>query len=239
MLDFLISPITINMPFIIIIAAFYVLINIRFHHHFLLRWIHFIPILLHEFGHAIFCQLTGGHVKDIVVVTSRRERNMTERTGFAITATRGKFNQFMTLIGGYLFPPIILLISILCINYRYPVIFWFILMLIFIYYLFKTSRKWLPFAILIIILTFSYFMWRQPAYQYDLLNDFIYQLMIAVLLADTLLTSRTLTQVYFNGHPGWDGAALSRLTRIPAFIYYFFFIIVNIGSLYLALWLLF
>ncbi|WP_165980697.1 M50 family metallopeptidase [Macrococcus carouselicus] len=239
MLDFLVSPIAINPWLIISIALIYALINLRYRHHFLLRWIHFIPTLLHEFGHALFCQLTGGKVEDIVIVTSRHERRETRRTGFAVTTTRGNFNQFMTVLGGYLFPPLMLIAGILCLQYSYPVIFWTLLIIVFSYYFLKTSRKWLPLIITIVLATFIYFLTAHPQYQYELMNDIIYQLITSVLLADTLLSSLTITAVYFKEHhPDWDGALLGRMTRLPVFIYYLLFIAVHLGALYVAIQLI-
>ena len=240
MFDFLISPVTLYPWFIIGIAILYTLINIRFQQHFLLRWIHIIPTLLHEFGHALFCQLTGGKVDDIVIVTSRYERKATGRAGYAVTRTRHAFNQFMTIIGGYLFPPLMLLTGILSLQYQQPVIFWLTLIAIFSYYFVKTSRKWLPLIVMIVVGTFTYFMIVHPQYQYILLNDITYQLILAVLLADTVLTSITISALYFRErNQTWDGALLGQMTRCPVFIYYLLFLSVHLIALYTALALIF
>jgi len=239
MFDFFLSPITLYPWFIIGIAIFYTLINIRFQQHFLLRWIQIIPTLLHEFGHALFCQLTGGKVEDIVIVTSRYERQTTGRTGYAVTRTSRAFNQFMTIIGGYLFPPMMLLTGILSLQYRQPIVFWLTLITVFSYYLMKTSRKWLPLAVLIIVGTFMYFMMINPQYQHTVLNDIIYQLILAVLLADTILTSFTISALYFRDrNQTWDGALLSQVTRLPVFIYYLLFLSAHLASFYTAMQLL-
>ncbi|ULG72111.1 M50 family metallopeptidase [Macrococcus brunensis] len=239
MFDFLLSPITLYPWFIIGIAIFYTLINIRFQQHFLLRWIHIIPTLLHEFGHALFCQLTGGKVEDIIIVTSRYERKTTGRAGYAVTRTKHAFNQFMTMIGGYLFPPMMLLTGILSLQYHQPVIFWLTLIMIFTYYFIKTSRKWLPLIVLIVLGTFMYFMMANPQYQYTLLNDIIYQLILAVLLADTILTSFTISALYFHDrNQTWDGALLGQMTRLPVFIYYLLFLSAHLAALYAAVQLL-
>lgn len=225
-------------PWLILLLTipYLVLMNQSYRYTYLNIFSH-LPTLLHEFGHALFCQLTDGNVRDIVIVTSTTERNTTHRAGYTITETRGSFNQFFTMIGGYLFPPLMLLFSIAAAEQNVPSLFWMIFLVIFIYYLIKTSRKLMPLLILIISSAIIYL--SQALHISIAINDvysFMYHTVISILLADTLIATLTITQVYFKDKNNeWDGAQLSRLTHLPTFFYYLLFTAVHLTALYYSL----
>ena len=56
--------------------------------------LNYIPVLTHEFGHVLFNKLAGGRAKDLVIVTSPRERQQTLQQGFAITQSRHLAGQW-------------------------------------------------------------------------------------------------------------------------------------------------
>ena len=58
--------------------------------------LNYIPVLTHEFGHVLFNKLAGGRAKDLVIVTSPRERQQTLQQGFAITQSRHLAGQWLT-----------------------------------------------------------------------------------------------------------------------------------------------
>lgn len=228
------TQITLNPLLILIISFIYFALSIYFYRSnlFLLHVIRFIPVLFHEFGHAFACQLTGGKVHDIVIVASRKEQQQTNRSGYAITETKPGMNTFITLISGYLMTPAILFIAILCLMYGAVILFWIMLMLIYIYYFVKTSRKVLPLMMLILFIGTSYFLKTYyPMIRFELVS-YLYHFIIAILFADLIITLRTITLVYFQGNINWDGAQLSKVTRIPAFLYLSFFIGIHIAAIY-------
>ncbi len=92
---------------------------------------------------VMYClmKLAGGRAKDLVIVTSPRERQQTLQQGFAITQSRHLAGQWLTTIGGYFMPPIMLLIGLALSHYQIPSFFIFTYLLIFIYFLILTSRK--------------------------------------------------------------------------------------------------
>lgn len=229
------QPATFHPILIVAAACVYIILALQLSHRStLLLWISYLPTLLHEFGHVLFCVMTGGKVKDIVIVARMPERIQTSRQGYAVTVTQGSFNQFMTTVGGYLFPPLMMMLSIMLLYYERPIFFWIALLFIFIYYCIKTSRKLLPAIIIIFFGIIIYYVGRHPGTaQY---TGILYHIIAGILLADTLLVIRTISLVYFKDHSTeWDGAVLSRLTRIPVFFYYLLFIIFNIMAGYWAI----
>lgn len=194
-------------------------------------WLSYLPTLLHEFGHALICQLTGGKVSDIVIVTRRAERLATGRNGYAVSHTTSGWNRFATFIAGYLFPPFFLIIGVYCVSNAWSFVFWLSLGIVFLYYFVKTSRKILPFIVMLIIAGGSYLYYQHPdVVSIWVVGDWIIYIVLGVLLADTILSSYTMTIIYFQGNTSWDGAMLSRLTRLPVFVYYLLFMIVQLGS---------
>lgn len=79
-------------------------------------YLNYIPVLTHEFGHVLFNKISGGRAKDLVIVTRPSERLQTMQQGYAITQSKGLIGQFITTLGGYIMPPLMLLIGLsLCV----------------------------------------------------------------------------------------------------------------------------
>lgn len=223
-----------NPSLILFTAAAYIVLFLYFHgkKHIFIRWFQFLPVLLHEFGHAITCQLTGGQVKDIVIVTRRKEQMSTRRSGYAITATKPGFNTFATLIAGYMMPPVILGIALICVYYHLTYLFWGLLIFIFVYYLMETSRKLLPLCVSFILCGILYVSLHTEQDFLLILPSIAYHIIIAILFGDLFITVRTLIVLYFQKNNDWDGAQLSRLTRIPVFFYLIFFVGLYSAAIY-------
>lgn len=194
-------------------------------------WLSYLPTLLHEFGHALICQLTGGKVSDIVIVKRRAERLATGRNGYAVSHTTSGWNRFATFIAGYLCPPLFLIIGVFCLSRAWQIGFCILLGFVFLYYFVKTSRKIFPFVMMLLIAVGCYLYYQHPdVVSIWVVGDWIIYIVLGVLLADTILSSYTMTIIYFQGNTSWDGAMLSRLTRLPVFVYYLLFMIVQLGS---------
>lgn len=89
--NFFNTTIQLNIYVIVIVAACYIAIH-QYRHKPVLNSLdvilNYIPVLTHEFGHVLFNKLAGGRAKDLVIVTSPRERQQTLQQGFAITQSR-------------------------------------------------------------------------------------------------------------------------------------------------------
>ena len=161
--NFITTTIQLNIYLILVIGLLYVIIHYYRNkgvNAFLDIYLNYIPVL-HEFGHVLFNKLAGGKAKDLVIVTSPRERKVTSQQGYAITQSKGYLGQFITTIGGYLMPPLMFLTGLVSIHYQYPSIFITIYLFIFIYYLFITSRKLSPLIVIILISSLLYLVFKQ------------------------------------------------------------------------------
>ncbi len=161
--NFFNTTIQLNIYIIVIVAACYIAIH-QYRHKPVLNYLdvilNYIPVLTHEFGHVLFNKLAGGRAKDLVIVTSPRERQQTLQQGFAITQSRHLAGQWLTTIGGYFMPPIMLLIGLASSHYQIPSFFIFTYLLIFIYFLILTSRKGSPIVVITLISIMLYFIWQ-------------------------------------------------------------------------------
>ena len=99
--NFITTTIQLNIYLILVIGLLYLIIHYyryKGFNAFLDIYLNYIPVLTHEFGHVLFNKLVGGKAKDLVIVTSPRERNVTSQQGYAITQSKGYLGQFITTI---------------------------------------------------------------------------------------------------------------------------------------------
>ncbi|MCE4962737.1 M50 family peptidase [Staphylococcus haemolyticus] len=236
--NFFTTIITLNIYLIIIIAIIYIMIHQNRHrqiNQYLDVYLNYIPVLTHEFGHVLFNKLSGGRAKDLVIVTRPSERLQTMQQGYAITQSKGLIGQFITTLGGYVMPPIMLLIGISVAHYGHPSLFLVSYIFIFIYYLVLTSRKLSPIVVLIILIALLYFLVQhdnQMMFYY--LVVLLYHLILGVLLGEVLQSSWTIFKLTFQRpRPSWDGSTLSEITHIPTIIYSTIWIAINLFAIYL------
>ncbi|EJE12478.1 M50 family metallopeptidase [Staphylococcus epidermidis] len=238
--NFITTTIQLNIYLILVIGLLYLIIHYyryKGFNAFLDIYLNYIPVLTHEFGHVLFNKLVGGKAKDLVIVTSPRERNVTSQQGYAITQSKGYLGQFITTIGGYLMPPLMFLTGLVSIYYQYPSIFITIYLLIFIYYFFITSRKLSPLIVIILISSLLYLVFRQDHqwFIYDIVT-LSYHFILGVLLGEILQSSWTIFRLTFQRpKPSWDGSALTEITRVPTFIFSLVWIVFNFYTVYLLI----
>ena len=238
--NFITTTIQLNIYLILVIGLLYLIIHYyryKGFNAFLDIYLNYIPVLTHEFGHVLFNKLVGGKAKDLVIVTSPRERNVTSQQGYAITQSKGYLGQFITTIGGYLMPPLMFLTGLVSIHYQYPSIFITRYLLIFIYYFFITSRKLSPLIVIILISSLLYLVFRQDHqwFIYDIVT-LSYHFILGVLLGEILQSSWTIFRLTFQRpKPSWDGSALTEITRVPTFIFSLVWILFNFYTVYLLI----
>ena len=232
--NFITTTIQLNIYLILVIGLLYVIIHYYRNkgvNAFLDIYLNYIPVLTHEFGHVLFNKLAGGKAKDLVIVTSSRERKVTSQQGYAITQSKGYLGQFITTIGGYLMPPLMFLTGLVSIHYQYPSIF------ITIYYFFITSRKLSPLIVIILISSLLYLVFKQDHqwFIYDIVT-LSYHFILGVLLGEILQSSWTIFRLTFQRpKPSWDGSALTEVTRVPTFIFSLVWILFNFYTVYLLI----
>lgn len=238
--NFITTTIQLNIYLILVIGLLYVIIHYYRNkgvNAFLDIYLNYIPVLTHEFGHVLFNKLAGGKAKDLVIVTSPRERKVTSQQGYAITQSKGYLGQFITTIGGYLMPPLMFLTGLVSIHYQYSSIFITIYLFIFIYYLFITSRKLSPLIVIILISSLLYLVFKQDHqwFIYDIVT-LSYHFILGVLLGEILQSSWTIFRLTFQRpKPSWDGSALTKVTRVPTFIFSLVWILFNLYTVYLLI----
>lgn len=236
--NFFTTVIDLKLYLIMIIAIIYIIIHQNRHHQlnqYLDVYLNYIPVLTHEFGHVLFNKLSGGRAKDLVIVTRPSERLQTMQQGYAITQSKGTLGQIITTLGGYIMPPVMLLIGLSAAYYGHPSLFLTAYIIIFVYYFILTSRKLSPIIVLIILIAVLYFLLHhenQATLYYLVL--FIYHLILGVLLGEVLQSSWTIFKLTFQKpSPSWDGQTLADMTHIPTVFYSILWIAINFYSLYL------
>lgn len=236
--NFFTTTFNLNIYLIVIIAILYIFIHHNRQHtlnQYLDIYFNYIPVLTHEFGHVLFNKISGGKAKDLVIVMRPSERLQTMQQGYAITQSKHLVGQCITTLGGYVMPPIMLLIGLSAAHYNHPSLFLTAYIFIFIYYLFLTSRKVSPIIVLIILGTLLYFLIQhdnQALLYYVVLLS--YHMILGLLLGEVLQSSWTIFNLTFQKPaPSWDGHTLATMTHIPTILFSILWIAINCFSLYL------
>lgn len=232
------TVITLKFYLIAIIALIYILIHQYRHKTFnayLDVILNYIPVLTHEFGHVLFNKISGGSANDLVIVTRPSERQTTLQQGFAITQSSSRLGQIITTFGGYVMPPIMLLIGVLSAHSEHPIIFLLSYIAIFIYFLVLTSRKIAPIVLIVLFTLLLYLLVRQdnPELIFYLVS-LSYHFILGVLLGEVLQSTWTIFKLTFQRpKSSWDGQSLTEMTFVPTFVYSAIWIAINLYSLYL------
>ncbi len=235
--NFLNTSIQLHILWILFIALAYIVIHnnrLKPVNQFLDIYLNYIPVLTHEFGHILFNKISGGKAKDLVIVALPKERQATSQQGYAITQSKGLLGQAITTLGGYIMPPFMLYLSFLAVELKYPSIFIFTYLVIFIYFLVLTSRKFLPIIIIILLIILLYFLLQNndPIIM-TYIVPIVYHFIVGVLLGEVLQSSWTIVNLTFNAQSiTWDGSTLKDLTHIPTFIFSIVWIAINLLTVY-------
>lgn len=230
---FLSEPIQLSLIVIVFIALIYVFVHHR-RQQPLMSLIDIIlgyfPILIHEMGHVVANKLSGGKPKDLVVVWRRRERLETGRQGYAITGSKSSWNQFITTLFGYLMPPIMLILGVWLKHHTFGPVFLILLILMFLYYVLLTSKKFIPTIILIVMAVALYEVTTAPnIHNFGQITTYIYHLSLGTLLGEVAQSSITIFLLTFSrGHQEWDGSQLRQLTKIPTLFFSIVWIAINV-----------
>lgn len=227
------EPIQVSLIIIVLIALIYVFVHHRRAHPILSTVdiiLGYFPILIHEMGHVIANKLSGGKPSDLVVVWRRRERMETGRQGYAITGSKSRMNQIITTLFGYLMPPLMLVIGVWMKHHTYGPIFLILLLLMFIFYVFITSKKFMPIIILTIISLALYEVLTVPnVHDFGQIITYIYYISLGTLLGEVAQSTITIFLLTFSKtRQEWDGSQLKQLTKIPVIIFSTIWILANI-----------
>lgn len=231
--NFLSEPINLSLSMITIIALIYVFVHHRRQHPILSIIdiiLGYFPILIHEMGHVIANKLSGGKPKDLVVVWRRKERMETGRQGYAITGSKSRLNQFITTLFGYFMPAIMLILGVWLKHHTFGPIFLIILLIMFLFYVILTSKKFIPSIILVMIAAALYEVLSAPnIHDFGQMINYIYHISLGTLLGEVAQSSITIFLLTFSrSRQEWDGSQLRQLTKIPTVFFSVIWIAINV-----------
>ncbi|MEB6195063.1 M50 family metallopeptidase [Mammaliicoccus sciuri] len=231
--NFLSEPINLSLTMITIIALIYVFVHHRRQQPILSLIdiiLGYFPILIHEMGHVIANKLSGGKPKDLVVVWRRKERMETGRQGYAVTGSKSRLNQFITTLFGYIMPPIMLILGVWLKHHTFGPIFLIILLIMFLFYVILTSKKFIPSIILVIIAVALYEVLSAPnIHDFGQIITYIYHISLGTLLGEVAQSSITIFLLTFSrSRQEWDGSQLRQLTKIPTIFFSVIWIVINV-----------
>lgn len=231
--NFLSEPLNLSLTVIVMIALLYVFVHHRRHNPILSLIdiiLGYFPILIHEMGHVIANKLSGGKPKDLVVVWRRKERVETGRQGYAITGSKSRLNQFFTTLFGYIMPPLMLMIGVWMKHHTFGPVFIIILLIMFLFYVMITSKKFIPIIILAVIICALYEIMSAPnVHDFAQITTYIYHLSLGTLLGEVAQSSITIFLLTFSRDRNeWDGSQLRQLTKIPTICFSTLWIVINV-----------
>jgi hypothetical protein len=230
-----ISLINISLWVILITAGVYLFLHGNRHHHIFAQLsiiAGFIPILIHELGHAVTASVTKGRVTNIYMVLTPGRQRDEGRQGYTETASRNPFSSMLVTFAGYAFPSLMFVGGVFLAVHGYSIIFMGLFTLLFVYYLVHTSQKWLPFLI-IILLTFVII---NMAGSFSEWIDFAvstgYNIVLGLLLGEIIQSILLTARVTFKRGIEWDGTAMKRLTHVPVSLWWLIWSAISIWSIY-------
>lgn len=193
----------------------------------------FIPVLVHELGHAVTARLTGGRVNNINMILTHRGQVKNGAQGYAETIPRGRVSAILTTFMGYANPPLMFFLGIYLIEKQMSVLFILVLVLFSLFYLVHTRQIFVPLIMLAILLYSGYMLSLRSSGFISVSFDVIYNVILGLLLGEIIQSILITGQIILRGEvKQWDGKALARLTFIPAFIWFFVWCALDIFLIY-------
>lgn len=237
LLSMLNSPIELKLYWLILIAFVYIVVH-HFRNNkvcmFLDVYLNYIPVLTHEFGHILFNRIVGGRADDLVIVASPKERTETSQQGFAVTRSKGRLGQIFTTLGGYIMPPLMLYIGIYTISNQKPSLFIVGYLLLFVYFFLITSRKLLPFVIIMVLGIGLYLIFTgDQSFTISIIVTVACHYILGVLLGEIIQSTITIFKLTFVYREiEWDGSMLKALTHLPTIFFSTMWMLINIYTVW-------
>lgn len=190
----------------------------------------FFPVLIHELGHAITAQIVGGKVEDIRMVLTYRQQQATEKQGYAVTKANSKMKFMFITFFGYIAAPLMLYSGIYLAAKGMTAIFLFLCIISLLFYLVKTTQKWIPLILILLVVYACYNLIYNDYKPITISTSIVYNLLLGLLAGETIQSIIITTKTTFSRtKKDWDGYAMQRLTFIPV---YFWWLIWTLFSMY-------
>lgn len=196
----------------------------------------FIPVLIHELGHAITATLTRSTVSNIHITLTNYGLNKTSSQGFAQTAPRGWLSNILITFMGYVAPPIMFFLGFYFVEHDKSYVYIAILILMGLYYLIKTDQKWIPIIILVILFYSGFQLTSDHLSTSVYVMHWGYSVFLGLLLGEMVQSILITTQLTFKNHDTeWDGSALKDITLIPNTIWWLIWTFISIATIFYTL----
>jgi len=193
----------------------------------------FIPTLVHELGHAIASTLTGGRVNDIHIVLTKHGQEKTSSMGYVDTQPRGWLSSIITLLFGYMMPPIIYGLGFYFVSTNQSFIFVGILFILGIYYLIKSRQKWIPIIILGLLVYLGYDLKFNDVSMISEVMFMGYSVILGLLLGEIVQSIIITAQTSFDSSDtSSDGKKLQEKTMIPKVIWFIIWLVIDIFAIW-------
>lgn len=180
----------------------------------------FLPVLIHELGHALMAKMTRSPVRNIHIVLTHLGQSHTGSQGFADTVPRNKLSGVLIFLAGYLTPPLFFDLGFYFIHRHQAYIYILILLLLGIYYLMHSDQKWIP-IIIIIAMVMSGYQFYVSSDIIHYLHDEGYSIFLGLLLGEMIQSIIITTQLTFSRHTSeWDGSMLKDETFVPTVVWW-------------------
>lgn len=193
----------------------------------------FFPVLIHELGHAISAQLIGGKVEDIRMVLTYRQQQATEKQGYAITKANSKLKFAFIAFFGYIAAPLMLFSGVYLASKNMTAVFLFLCIISLFFYLAKTTQKWIPFILILLVIYTCYNLIFDDYKPIAISISIIYNLLLGLLAGETIQSIIITTKITFSRTKSeWDGYAMQKLTFIPTYFWWLVWTLFSIYTLY-------
>jgi len=180
----------------------------------------FLPVLIHELGHALMAKMTRSPVRNIHIVLTHLGQSHTGSQGFADTVPRNKLSGVLIFLAGYLTPPLFFGLGFYFIHRHQAYIYILILLLLGVYYLIHSDQKWIP-IIIIIAMVMSGYQFYVSSDIIHYLHDEGYSIFLGLLLGEMIQSIIITTQLTFSRHTSeWDGSMLKDETFVPTVVWW-------------------
>lgn len=229
------------MPWVIVItAALFIALHGQRHHPVLAQLsiiTGFIPVLVHELGHAITASLTRGTVMNIYMSLTPRKQLKTGAQGTAEFVQPFRTKRIPIAFMGYASPPLVLILGVFLATQGFAIVFAGLLLLGLLYYFYHTSQKWIP-ILLILIIAYSGFDMATADVSPFVINVG-YSIILGLLAGESLQSIVITAQINFSRtKKPWDGVEMRKLTLIPATVWWSIWAAISILSVIISTLLL-
>lgn len=230
------SSVDINI-YIIIIATILFILSYLSQHKMIQRLnllLSFIPTLTHEMGHAIIAQLTGSKLVNVKMILTLHERDKTGALGFAQIEFKNWLSKVLSAFCGYIAPPLMFLTGIYLLSHQYSIVFVLLFIIMIINWFIHSSQKWVTLLIIIGMIALNIYpdLTQMPL-------EIILNIILGLLLGESIRSIFTTMQVNFKDKTGWDGSALKSSTLIPSTIWFFIWSVFSLSCIYVSFLIVF